>query len=211
MKQQATGTAGATRLRPEVVDRVEQVLFAALFAFLAWRVSTSLNPFAPLLIVSESMIMFFLVIRRPTEKVSIELGDWLVAVTGTCAPLLIVPIDTRIDALVPVGVVLFGLGLVIQVMAKVSLNRSIGVGPANRGIKQDGVYRFVRHPMYAGYIMNNIGILMLMFSLTNTVIYLIAWTAQIMRILAEERLLSQDPAYRDFMQHTRWRLVPGIW
>ena len=47
-------------------------------------------------------------------------------------------------------------------------------------------------------------------TLLNLTIYAIGWWAQILRLLAEERLLNEDPAYRDFMTKTRWRLIPGL-
>ncbi|MDB5724736.1 MAG: isoprenylcysteine carboxyl methyltransferase, partial [Novosphingobium sp.] len=49
-----------------------------------------------------------------------------------------------------------------------------------------------------------------MFSPYNLAIYVIGWTAQILRLLAEERLLGQDPAYREYMAQVRWRLIPGV-
>jgi protein-S-isoprenylcysteine O-methyltransferase Ste14 len=64
--------------------------------------------------------------------------------------------------------------------------------------------------MYAGYLAVHIGIMILMPSPVNLVIYAIAWWAQILRLLAEEALLSQDPAYAAFMAKVRWRLVPGV-
>jgi protein-S-isoprenylcysteine O-methyltransferase Ste14 len=42
------------------------------------------------------------------------------------------------------------------------------------------------------------------------VIYTIGWTAQMRRILAEEALLGQDVAYRDYMAKVRWRLIPRV-
>ena len=99
----------------------------------------------------------------------------------------------------------------IQISGKLFLRRSFGIAPANRGIKRDGVYRFVRHPIYAGYLFTHIGILLVMPSLVNLAIYAIGWWAQILRIDAEEALLGQDPDYRDYMQQTRWRLIPGIY
>jgi protein-S-isoprenylcysteine O-methyltransferase Ste14 len=68
----------------------------------------------------------------------------------------------------------------------------------------------MRHPMYAGYLLVHIGVMVLMFSWHNLLIYLIGWTAQIRRLLAEERLLSDDPAYAQYISEVRWRLLPGI-
>ena len=72
------------------------------------------------------------------------------------------------------------------------------------------MYKIVRHPMYAGYLLIHIGILVLMPTVHNFIIYSISWSAQIPRLLAEERLLSEDPAYRGLLAKIRWRLIPGV-
>jgi len=64
--------------------------------------------------------------------------------------------------------------------------------------------------MYAGYLAVHIGVLAVMFSWWNLAIYAIGWTAQIMRLLAEERLLGEDPEYRAYLDQVRWRLIPGL-
>lgn len=210
LDQTATAKGPPAWLTPRRLDRAEQVTIVLLWALLAHRVYEASNPFAPLIMLAETSVVIFVLLRRPTEKISMRLGDWLLAATATYAPLLIMPAPAAWDALVPLAVGLVLFGNVVQIAAKLFLRRSFGIAPANRGIKQDGMYRFVRHPMYAGYLLVHIGILLLMPSVVNLVIYALGWWAQILRLLAEERLLSQDPAYRDYMQKTRWRLVPGI-
>ena len=197
-------------LRPAVLDRIEQVAIVLLWIVLAARVEVSGNPWAPLLLVSETAVALFTLIRRPTQKLSMELGDWLLAMTATCAGLLVLPGTAMIPALVPLGVFLAVAGNLIQAWAKLILRRSFGVAPANRGIKISGPYRFVRHPMYAGYALVHLAVLILMFHPMNVVIYAIGWWAQILRLLAEERLLEQDPDYAAYMQKVRWRLIPGL-
>ena len=199
-------------LTPARLDRFEQVTIVILWLLLAKRVFTSANQFAPLIMVAETAIVIFVLLRRPTEKISLKLGDWLLAITATYAPLLIQPANTpaALQLLVPLAVGLIIFGNVIQIAAKMFLRRSFGIAPANRGIKTDGMYRIVRHPMYAGYLVVHIGILMLMPTMLNFVIYAIGWWAQILRLLAEERLLGEDPAYQVLMEKTRWRLIPGV-
>ncbi len=196
--------------RPEVMDRLEQVAIVVLWLWLVWRVDTSDNPYAPLLLLSESAICFFTLIRRSTTRLSMRLGDWLLAATATWASLLIVPGVVLVPALVPLGIVLFVGGNLFQLWAKLVLRRSFGVAPANRGIKISGPYKFVRHPMYLGYGVVHISIIMLMFWPLNLVIYAIGWWAQILRILAEERVLAQDPEYAEYMTKVKWRLIPGV-
>ncbi len=197
-------------LRPAVLDRAEQIAIALLWVFLVRRVFNSDNPYAPLVLVAETTVLFFVLIRRPTEAISVRLGDWLLAITATAAPLLMTPGHSPVPVLVPLGMGLFVFGNCFQIWAKLFLRRSFGIAPANRGVKIDGPYRFVRHPMYAGYLVVHIGIFLLMASPLNIVLYAISWWAQILRLKAEERLLGEDPAYRAYAAKVRWRLIPGV-
>ena len=80
----------------------------------------------------------FLLIRRRTENISINLRDWFVAFSGTFLPLMI---SKGGEAWFPqVGIVLMIFGFIIHVSAKLSLRRSFGLVAANRGIKVKGMY-----------------------------------------------------------------------
>jgi protein-S-isoprenylcysteine O-methyltransferase Ste14 len=201
---------GAGAFRPAVLDRAEQVVIVVLFGLLAWRVLDSQNPLAPLLLLSEAAVAFFVLIRRPTRIISVRPGDWLLATTATAAPLLISPAASSPAPLVVPAVLLVVLGTCFQLWSKLVLRRSFGIAPANRGVKVGGPYRVVRHPMYAGYLAAHVGLFMLNPSLINLAIYAIGWWAQVLRLLAEERLLSEDAAYREFRARVRFRLIPGV-
>ncbi len=198
------------RIDPRWLDRIEQGVILLLWVFLVRRVVLSLNVYAPLLLISETAVLGFVLIRRSTQDISRDLGDWLLAVTATAAPLLIQPGGPALAGLSVVGVVLVLVGNGGQAVAKLALRRSFGVAPANRGVKVAGPYALVRHPMYAGYLLVHIGQLILFPSAFNALVYGIGWWAQILRLLAEEQLLSQDPAYVAYRAKVRWRLVPGL-
>lgn len=197
-------------LRPALLDRLEQLVIVALFGLLTYRVIGSDNPLAPLILVSEGAVALFVMIRRPTSAISMRLGDWLLATAATAAPLLIMPVSDSPSPLVVPGVLLVFAGIVFQISAKLVLRRSFGIAPANRGLKMNGPYRLVRHPMYAGYLTTHVGMIMLMPSVFNLTIYVIGWWAQILRIHAEERLLFEDERYRSFQAKVPYRLIPGI-
>lgn len=197
-------------LQPRVLDRVEQVGILVLWSWFILRVGEAHNPFAWLAAISETSVALFTLIRRPTGAISVRLGDWLLAMTATLAPWMIVFGDSPWQQLMDLCIGLIVCGNLFQIWAKLVLRRSFGIAPANRGIKASGPYRLVRHPMYAGYLLNHIGVLLMWPSLLNLAAYAIGWTAQIRRLKAEEELLAQDPAYREFMGRTRWRLIPGL-
>ena len=102
------------------------------------------------------------------------------------------------------------IGLFVQISAKIILGRSFGIVAANRGVKVAGPYRFVRHPMYAGYIINHIGFLLAFPSLWNVALYSTELVIQITRLLREEALLNQDKSYRDYASQVRYRLLPKV-
>ena len=169
----ATLPAAAPRwLTTARLDRLEQIAIVILWVFLARRVYTASNPLAPLVMVAETAVVIFVLARRPTEAISLRLGDWMLAITATFTPMLIQPVDTpaALHALIPLGIGLAVLGNMVQIAAKMFLRRSFGIAPANRGVKTDGMYKLVRHPMYAGYLLVHIGILLLMPTVLNFVI-----------------------------------------
>ena len=47
----------------------------------------------------------------------------------------------------------------IIIAGKLTLGRSFGLMPANRGVVSSGIYRFVRHPIYAGYLITHVAFL----------------------------------------------------
>jgi protein-S-isoprenylcysteine O-methyltransferase Ste14 len=100
--------------------------------------------------------------------------------------------------------------LAIQIWAKAALWRSFGILPANRGVKTGGPYRFLRHPMYAGYLLTHVGFVIGFPLLQNAVLYMIAFAIQLARLAREEALLRGDERYRRYAAEVRYRLLPGL-
>lgn len=195
-----------------LLDIVEQVAVLALYTWLVIRLwpgeFSASNWYPVLLLLSEGMVVALLLIRRPTDRISTRGLDWILAAAGTFIVLLVGQGGAPLHG--PLGAVLMLLGLAIHVGAKLSLFRSFGVVAANRGVKAGGLYRLVRHPMYAGYMLTHVGFLLVAPSLWNLAVYAVAWAFLVARIYAEERVLSEDPEYLALKARVPYRLVPGV-
>lgn len=102
-------------------------------------------------------------------------------------------------------------GIVWQIYAKASLRLSFGILPANRGIVSHGAYRFVRHPIYLGYFIADVGFLLTNFGMQNLLVYAGLYALQAVRISREEALLSDDAQYRKYREKVRFRALPGVY
>lgn len=190
-----------------LAERIVLIVLAAVFFWRMWPM-LSLHPHVVLLVASEIAAVVFLLIQRK--------GSWsssfyttFIAFAGTGAALCVGPGDIN---LAPdyITAPLIWVGTAIALAAKLSLRRSFGLIPANRGVKVSGAYRFVRHPMYTGYLINHIGFLLMAFSMWNLVAYVTCWVLLYLRAIEEERFLLQDPKYVDYAQTVRARIVPGL-
>jgi protein-S-isoprenylcysteine O-methyltransferase Ste14 len=161
-------------------------------------------------LVSETMAVIFILLRRLTKDVSLRPFDWIAAMAGAFLPLLVEPSQSEPFLPLALSAGLLAAGIFLQISAKLTLRRSFGIAQANRGVKVGGPYGLVRHPMYAGYLMTHIAFLGTHPSLRNLVIYMSAFAAQCLRVVAEERILSADDTYKAFMQRTKYRLIPFV-
>jgi protein-S-isoprenylcysteine O-methyltransferase Ste14 len=108
--------------------------------------------------------------------------------------------------------ILFTLGGLLAIASLATLGRCFALLPAVRGVVTTGPFRIVRHPAYAGELV------MLAACALTSPRPLLAWPALLLaaslfavRIVTEERLLIETPAYRDYTQRVRFRLLPFIW
>ena len=166
------------------------------------------HPHFMLFLVSELVGVALLLFQRRGETTT-EFYPILVAFVGTGVALLVAPTGQRLIS-DQTSLALILTGSAIALAAKLFLGRSFGVVQANRGVKAAGVYRFVRHPMYAGYMINQLGFLLVFFSLHKALIYAIAWTTLWLRTVEEEKFLRRDPEYQLYAMKVRYRLIPGL-
>jgi protein-S-isoprenylcysteine O-methyltransferase Ste14 len=111
----------------------------------------------------------------------------------------------------PLGEILQIVGLSLAIFALAFLRRSFGLVAAHRGIKTIGAYAVVRHPMYAAYIVSQIGYVLVHQSARNLAIGVITSGGLVLRAALEERLLARDPTYASYRRRVRWRFLPYVY
>lgn len=203
------------RFEPAVLDQAEKITFALVYVFFAVRMTRAYlddgQSVQLFYLVDQFIALAFLISRRPTDIITTRPMDWIAGVMGSCIPLLIGPVSPEAALASPMAAAFFVLaGLTIHLFAKLTLRRSFGAVAANRGVKASGPYNYIRHPMYLGYMLSQFGVLLAGPTARNIGVILLGWLFFLWRIEAEERLLADDMAYRDFMAQTRFRLLPGV-
>lgn len=195
---------------PELVRWCERAFLIVLALAVIVRLApqVTVHPHLALFLVSELFGVAMILLQRRGEWSS-DLYPVLIAFVGTGAALLVVPTGVRL-APDEISFAFVLAGGAISLAAKLFLGRSFGLIAANRGVKNGGVYRVVRHPMYFGYILNHIGFVLTFCSVWNVAVYALTWTMFYLRTIEEEKFLRRDPLYRDYAEKVRYRLVPGI-
>lgn len=75
-----------------------------------------------------------------------------------------------------------------------------------------GLYRYVRHPMYASLLLVMAGLGLWLESSAGALMSLVPMLILALRIHFEEKLLREAlPDYAAYARRVRWRLLPGIW
>ena len=213
----ATAVRSPQRTRPGpspaliLTSGLPAALFA-LFAFahiLYWAHTKHLTGLPTF--VQELLLTGLLLIRRPAREVSSRLADWGSAAVATFGVLLLRPGGADVGRLPLLWTGVQAVGTIAVLYGSGHLGRSFGLVAANRGVKVSGPYRVVRHPLYASYLLGEIGYLLASASLRNALIVVVVLAGQLWRIHAEERILVGDPVYRDYQRVVRYRLVPGLY
>jgi protein-S-isoprenylcysteine O-methyltransferase Ste14 len=190
----------------------------ALLSVYAWFVVINLRAVhrgdlsVLVLILQECCVIGLALTRRRARTIAHwESSEVLLGWCGTIAPLFVRPAALGPPPLLWGGVAAQGVGNVLAVAGICDLGQSFGIIAAHRGIQTGGLYQYIRHPIYAAYLLAFGGFVLAHPSVFNSMVLLVWAIIQIARIHAEERMLGEDPSYCAYRRAVRYRLVPGLW
>lgn len=107
--------------------------------------------------------------------------------------------------------ILLTTGAIFWLLAAFSLGDCFGVLPAYRGLRTGGMYRLVRHPLYASYLVTDVGLLILYPSRWNVLVFAIGVGLFVWRIQYEESVMSLSVSYCEYMSIVPHRLIPRLY
>lgn len=114
------------------------------------------------------------------------------------------------------GIVLFAIGCWI-ITAVMLQNRYASAvvrhqSDRNQRVIDTGLYRFVRHPMYAGLIPLIIGTALWLGSYAAAIASVVPIVLVAIRSIFEERFLRRElSGYEEYARRTRYRMIPFVW
>lgn len=187
------------------------ILFVAVMALFVYGHLKDLlagNIVSVLFVLLQVTVIISTLLHRSSHSGSAPWQDILLAWGGTLLPLAMQSTASSPNA---IGSLLVLVGVLLATGAVLSLGRSFGIEAANRGIQTHGLYRFVRHPIYAAYLPLIGGYLLAYPSVWNALVVAGWLLCQVARIKREEAVLSQDAQYQAYAERVRWRLIPGAW
>lgn len=208
-----TAPAPGARTR-DLGELTSKTIIVVLFSLMAVRLGADAlatgRITGVLLMASEALVVVLTVFRRPAALVDRTAVARFLTTVSMFGPPLVRPASVMAVAPESITAMITGVGLVIVVLGKLSLGRSFGLAPANRGIVCSGVYRIVRHPIYLGYVLTHVGFLLANPTPWNLCLLVGADIALLFRAIREEQALAQDGGYREYMQRVRWRILPRV-
>ncbi len=205
--------AAWSRVPERTREFVARAFISSLFVILATSIASEYvrtgHVTGLLLLVSETLVVVMTAIRRPAAIIDLTWQARVVAAVSILGVPLIRPIG---DALVPdmYTALASAAGLAVIITGKLTLGRSFGLMPAHRGLVCTGIYGWVRHPIYAGYLVTHVSFLIAHPVWWNVVLLVVSDVSLLVRSGYEERTLARDPEYVGYMERVRWRVLPGV-
>lgn len=193
------------RGRELIVDIAVGVVWMAYGSVYLRQVLSTGDPIGLGLTLFYTLVAVFFLMRGPNRR-ECALWETALAAVGVFIPILVLkPVSGGFKL---AGGVVQGVALLGIIGSVVSLGRSFGIAPGDRGLVTSGLYRWIRHPLYAMETWFYVGFLVSNPSWRNVAGFVLCLAVHVIRIRREERILS---GYDGYAATVRWRMLPMVW
>jgi len=141
-----------------------------------------------LLLVLRDFAAGYFFLKRNTATAKAALLPSIMAYVSSAIPLLYFGPIGASKAFVLGADLLSIIGFLMVAFATLELGTSIGVAPANRGLVRSGIYRRIKHPMYMGYVISELGLVLL--NPLSVALFVISVLLYTLRAKSENKILK---------------------
>lgn len=184
--------------------------------FAAWKIYSSLKDgsFDFTLIsftVQTTFLIVFVLIRKQHKMLDKNYFHQVIALTAFFSGIIFIWLPNtggKTEALIS-NITIF-ISNILGVFTVINLGRSFGILIAFREVKTNGLYSFVRHPMYGTDILLRFGFIVSHFTPLSIILIVISILCYYYRAILEEKYLSKLEDYRSYMSKVRYRFIPFV-
>jgi len=170
----------------KLVGAFIMIAFAAI-AMIRW---TNTHIVFFLLLAFRDLIFAYFFFVRKESTVEESMGNRMFSYLSTALPLFYLHATTSSGYLIVAASLLSISGFLISTLATIELADRVGIAPAKRGdICRTGVYCYIKHPMYTGYVISEFGNILL--NPLNALIFVFSIAGYWMRGKLENRTLAR--------------------
>jgi protein-S-isoprenylcysteine O-methyltransferase Ste14 len=161
--------------------------------------------------VQNLVLVSLFLIRKKHKAINNNLFDQAIAIIAFCSGAAFIgqPLTGNGTAMT-VSQTIVAAANIIGIMTLLNLRRSFGILIAYREIKTSGLYSIVRHPMYFSDILLRVGYLVSHCDWFTVSVFILSTGCYVYRAILEERFLSKQEDYAQYMKQVKYRFIPYV-
>ncbi len=161
--------------------------------------------------IQSTALIIYILIRKQHKIIDSNYFHQLIALTAFFSGMvfILLPQTGGENEKLASNIIIF-ISNVLGVLTIINLGKSFGILIAVREVKTGGLYSIVRHPMYGTDILLRIGFVISHFTWMSVLLMIISISCYLYRAILEERLLSTQDEYKQYMKKVKYRLIPYI-
>ncbi|MCB9061387.1 MAG: hypothetical protein H6622_07700 [Halobacteriovoraceae bacterium] len=140
-----------------------------------------------LLLVLRDFVAGYFFLKRESAQITSGKLVSFTAYLSSAMPLLYFGPDHTTKEILLASDILAIIGFLFVALATIELGTSIGISPAKRSLVKSGIYKWVSHPMYVGYVLSEVG--MALINHSNFIIFIISIALYIKRAKTEAKII----------------------